>query len=116
MRSHTGERPYACQHRACDRAFSNSSDRAKHHRTHLNTVTIYLSTYKCNLYCVVVSDKKLGYRLENKASVCCFRVIVITRWTKNGTIFISFNFIKYQPIFNIISLSKANESLHKHCH
>jgi len=38
MRSHTGERPYVCQHQACGKAFSNSSDRAKHHRTHIDTV------------------------------------------------------------------------------
>ena len=37
MRSHTGERPYVCQHPGCKKAFSNSSDRAKHQRTHLDS-------------------------------------------------------------------------------
>ncbi|CAG0915492.1 unnamed protein product [Notodromas monacha] len=37
MRSHTGERPYQCQHQDCPKAFSNSSDRAKHQRTHVDT-------------------------------------------------------------------------------
>lgn len=38
QRSHTGERPYACQHNGCSKAFSNSSDRAKHQRTHYDRV------------------------------------------------------------------------------
>ncbi|KAK7895226.1 hypothetical protein WMY93_020551 [Mugilogobius chulae] len=34
---HTGEKPYVCQHSGCHKAFSNSSDRAKHQRTHVDT-------------------------------------------------------------------------------
>lgn len=44
MRSHTGEKPYLCQHLGCPKAFSNSSDRAKHQRTHQDTVSIKKSS------------------------------------------------------------------------
>lgn len=44
LRSHTGEKPYVCEHEGCNKAFSNASDRAKHqNRTHSNEVADVLS-------------------------------------------------------------------------
>lgn len=41
LRSHTGEKPYVCEHEGCNKAFSNASDRAKHqNRTHSNEVRL----------------------------------------------------------------------------
>ncbi len=42
LRSHTGEKPYVCEHEGCNKAFSNASDRAKHqNRTHSNEVNTH---------------------------------------------------------------------------
>ena len=37
-RSHTGEKPFLCKFQ-CTKAFSNSSDRAKHEQTHKDPVS-----------------------------------------------------------------------------
>ena len=46
LRSHTGEKPYVCEHEGCNKAFSNASDRAKHqNRTHSNEVQTHLGLF-----------------------------------------------------------------------
>lgn len=42
VRTHTGEKPYACGYEGCPKRFNNSSDRAKHVKTHVQT-----KPYKC---------------------------------------------------------------------
>ena len=54
-RSHTGEKPFLCKfaaHNNCNKAFSNSSDRAKHEQTHRDPVGVSLFVC-CN--CLVVA-------------------------------------------------------------
>lgn len=35
VRTHTGEKPYACHYENCNKRFNNTSDRAKHMKTHI---------------------------------------------------------------------------------
>jgi len=45
-RSHTGEKPFLCKyHTICNKAFSNSSDRAKHEQTHKDP-----KPYRCDVF------------------------------------------------------------------
>jgi uncharacterized Zn-finger protein len=34
MRTHTGERPFACEHEDCPRRFARSDELARHRRVH----------------------------------------------------------------------------------
>ena len=52
LRSHTGEKPFLCKfaaHNNCNKAFSNSSDRAKHEQTHRDPVGV--SLFDCCNWC-----------------------------------------------------------------
>ena len=52
VRSHTGEKPFLCKfaaHNNCNKAFSNSSDRAKHEQTHRDPVGVSLFVC-CNCF------------------------------------------------------------------
>lgn len=58
LRSHTGEKPYVCEHEGCNKAFSNASDRAKHqNRTHSNEVRLLWET--------PVGSRAQGVEIEN---------------------------------------------------
>lgn len=73
MRSHTGEKPYLCQHLGCPKAFSNSSDRAKHQRTHQDTVRLVRTEFKISVVVLYFPQtcKLLGQNFNAVVIVSC---------------------------------------------
>lgn len=70
LRSHTGEKPYVCEHEGCNKAFSNASDRAKHqNRTHSNEVCLRTAEQQLIKYLACKLMLAVHFSLVN---VCSF--------------------------------------------
>ena len=49
-------------------------------------------------------------RSNNRSKIISDPPLIHTGWLENGTSFVRRNFIKYQPIFKVISLSESGEN------
>ena len=85
LRIHTGDKPYECKFPNCNKTFSNSSCRIKHHRTHQNVrYNCPTCEYFCHTAATLTSHHKKAHQTKLPQSSSKYLVKIETDTSDSG--------------------------------